>query len=302
MPIPVEIGEDWRVWSADSQYTYTAPTPSDLPDLGFMVKGAAHLVEDLPLEKLASTSVTIDNIWRHVEAHPYALVLLLVDRYSKESLQWHPDLLQIRMIRDKLAPSNAVWTKILACRVLFTSTKPWDDWQTFHWTALGLSGKSPNFGLLEEPEVANIVQAVGVMRAIFPDRPFGEEVQKFIAATMRNESIIYAPYPVEFCQDELDDQKLKCTNCVAIHRDDGDRVCVTCGKEALVTMPHPFQEELDEMKELWRVTKDLPLERAIDYLPETYPGNSVYRLAVYWHDTLDTQKALASQLLLMGKK
>ena len=302
MSIPVDLGEDWRAWTASSEYSQTASFAVESPDIQEMVKGAAAVVRHIPLEKLAATTVTAENIWRHKEAHPYALLLLLVDRYGNECLKWHPDLLQVRMIRDGINPSHSVWTKILAGRVLFTSAAPWDEWETFHWTSLGLAGLAPNFGLLEEPEVAHIVHAVSVMRAVHPERVFGEEVQKFIAAALRNESIIFAPYPIEFCQDELDDQKLRCTNCSAVIRDDGDRVCVTCGKETLKVVPHPLQAELDEIRTLWKTVKDLPLEAAVDQLPESYVGNSVYRLVVYWHDTLESQKALASQMLLLSSK
>ena len=302
MPIPGEIGGNWRTWTVGANYEQASPNVLEPTSLQHMVKAATALVGDLPLDKLAATDVTTSNIWRHKDAHPYVLLLLLVDKYGDACLQWHPELLQVRMTRDKIAPSNAVWTKILACRVLLTSTKAWDDWQTFHWTALGLSGKSPNFGLLEEPEIANLIQAAGIMRAAHPERPFGEEVQKFLAASLRNESLLLAPSPVEFCQDELDNRKLECANCKAIHRDDGDRVCITCGKEELKSIPHPFSEELAEMKTLWKGVKEMPLELAVDYLPKTYQGNSVYRLAVCWHDTLESQKALASQLLLLGKK
>lgn len=272
--------------------------PLPLPE---MVKQAALYVKDVPFEKTAElANMTVTNIWRHREAHPYALVLLMVEKYGEESLTWHPELLQLRMKRDRLAPSNAGWTKLLAGRCLFTSDLAWNDWQTFHWVALGLSGKSPNFGLLEEPEIDHLILMAEMMRTIFPDREPSEEIQKFVAACLKNDSLIYAPYPIEFCQDELDDAKVKCRSCGAIHRDDGDRVCVTCGKETLSAVPHPFQEELDRTRTWWAKTKDLPLITATGMLPDDYVGNSVYRMLTYWDAAKDSRKALMYQLSLIG--
>lgn len=297
---PLFETEDWRGWKVAGELEYPEETPRrlTLPD---MVKCASALIRDVPLEKIAAPAgVTLQNIWRHVDAHPYVLVLLLVEKYGVECLTWKPGLLRIRMGRDGLIPSNSGWTKILAGRCVFASDLAWNDWQTFHWVSLGLAGKPPNFGLLEEPEITHIILAAELMRAAFPDKEPHEEIQKYIAAVLRNDSLIYAPYPIEFCQDELDNAQLECSNCGAKQRDDGDRVCVTCHKESLKTVPHPLAKELETVKRLWAEVKDMPLETAVDYLPDdTYEGNSVYRMLTYWDAARDARKALAEQLTLI---
>lgn len=263
-------------------------------DLAELVKNAAAMEEaDEP------TTATLQNIWRRADAHPVVLLALLLDRYGKDMLEWTGEALLETMRRDDIAMSNATWTKILAVRPLLTSPAPWRRWDVFHWTALGLSGTSPNFELTEEPRLGHAVAAINVMKVIDPKREYGDEVEKFIAATFRLESVFYAPAPLAFAQDEIESPMLECTNCHARHRDDHDVRCITCGKATLKREPFEFAELRDATKALWNGVKSLPLDQAVEKLPHDNVGNAVYALVTNYDYARDQTKAMRAQLRML---
>ncbi len=243
-------------------------------------------------------AVTATNIWRHPHASPAVLTLLLLDRYGEEYVEWEPAVLRQTLERDDIKLSNNAWTKILAARCALGSPSPWKQWEVFHYVCLGLSGDSPNFIYMEEPELGHLLAGMEFMKMVDPEREPQEEIDKFVAAAFRHDGVLYIPGPLDFAQDELEERKLKCRRCGAVHRDDNDQRCVTCGSPQLDTLPYEYEAEKAETRRLFEARKSMPLLQAVEGLAEDGPGNAVYHLLVQW-DYLNQVRTHTTQQLQM---
>lgn len=243
---------------------------------------------------------TMKDIWRHTDAHPIVLTLLLLDKYGQEYLDWHPDVLKLTLDRDGIAMSNRVWNKILAGRVVLTSPSPWRQWEVFHWVCRALNGESPNFVYFEEPELGHLVTGFQIMKLVDPKRQTSIEVDKFVAVAFKHEGIPFIPAPLDFAQRELEEPKIECLHCEAVHRDDNDVKCVTCGQPKLRKIPFEFEGLKAECQRLWDARSKLPLADAVENLPDTGAGNAVYRLLVEWDLARDVKSQMIQQLRMIG--
>lgn len=244
--------------------------------------------------------ITPENIWRHHDAHPFVLLLMLIDKYGQEAVEWLPDTLKITLERDGAAVSNSVFTKLLAARTLLASPSPWRQWEVFHWVSRALAGVAPNFTYLEEPDLAHLFVCADVMKLADPKRQTSTEIDKYVAAAFRHDGIHYAPPPLGFAQREIEQPQVHCKNCGAVHRDDNDIKCVSCGSSALVKLPYTFAEVRDDVRKLWDERHSLPIERAVDGLPDTAAGNTVYTLLVSWDYARRVRAHMLQQLRMIG--
>lgn len=259
----------------------------------------AELSPDASIDLHGSVPNT-KSIWRHPSANPIVLMLLLLDKYGQEYLEWHPDVLKMTLDRDGIALSNSVWNKILAGRVILMSPSPWRQWEVFHWVCRALAGESPNFVYMEEPQIGHMAAGYAMMKIVDASRDTAWEVDKFVAAVFKNEGISFIPQPLDFAQAELEEKKIECTHCNALHRDDNDTRCITCGSDQLVKVPYEFEQEKTDTRDLWNARKNESLGKAIENLPDTGVGSAVYRLLVEW-SYADTVKAqMIQQLRMIG--
>lgn len=245
--------------------------------------------------------VTTKNIWRHPNAHPLTLLLLLVDKYGQEAMEWEPEALRSTLKRDGIALSESVWTKILAGRVIITSGSPWRQWEQFHWISYGLAGRAPNFVYLERPEIGFLMAAVDTMKIVDRPRPFAEDIDKFTAAVLRERGILYAPAPLAFAQYELDDRRIVCNNCGTVERDDGDIKCVACGSKDLKRLPGPFEHLKEPTKKLFEARKSLPLVDAVEGLSDSAEDRAAYKLLVHNEYRNEVRAHLLAQLRMLKK-
>jgi hypothetical protein len=245
--------------------------------------------------------VTAKNIWRHPNAHPLTLLLMLVDKYGQEAMEWEPEALRSTLKKDGIQLSESVWTKILAGRVVVASGSPWRQWEQFHWVSYGLAGRAPNFVYLERPEIGFLMAAVDTMKIIDRQRPFAEDIDKFVAAVLRERGIMYAPAPLDFAQYELDDRRIVCNNCGTRERDDGDIKCVACGSKDLKRLPGPFEHLRAPTKKLFDARKSQPLEAAVAGLSDSSEDRAAYKLLVHNEYRNEVRAQLLSQLRMLKK-
>jgi hypothetical protein len=248
--------------------------------------------DDLPV-------VTTKNIWRHPNAHPLVLSLLLMDRYGQDYIDWEPEALRLTLRKDDILLSESVWTKILAMRVLLSSPAPWRQWEQFHWISLGLAGRAPNFKFMEKPQLGFLMSAIDTMRHVDRPRPFSEDIGKFIAASCRDAGIAYCPSPFQFVQEELDDPHIKCEDCGTLERDDHDVKCVACGSKKLKHLPPEFADLRDQTKALFEARKKMRLEQAVDGLGEDAAGSAAYKLLTHNEYRNQVRAQLISQLRML---
>jgi hypothetical protein len=248
--------------------------------------------EDLP-------AVTEKNIWRHPNAHPLVLSLLLMDRYGQEYVEWEPDALRMTLRKDNTLLSESTWTKILATRVLISSPSPWRQWETFHWISLGLAGRAPNFKFMERPQLGYLMVVVDTMRHIDRPRPLAEDIGKFVAVTCKDIGVTYCPSPLQFAQEELDDPHIKCEDCGTLERDDNDVKCVACGSKRLKRIPGEFVDLRDQTKAAFDLRRKKALAEAVEGLGEDAVGSAVYKLLVHNEYRNQVRAQLIAQLRML---
>lgn len=246
-------------------------------------------------DKVAS-SVEPGMLLKDPEAHPLALMLIVLDRYGQDCLEWDPEVLRATMIRDNLQVSGASWDKIKAVIVLLNSPSPWRQWEVFHWMSRALGGKPPNFVYLEQPELGHLFVCADIMAIVDSKRVTAIEVDKFVAAALRHEGHVYAPESLAFAQRELEDPQLSCSACGALFVDNNDLKCISCAESTLSKVPYAYAALRDECAALWKPRRSLPLERAVDGLGETPAGNLVYDLLLHWSYAQNVRKQLVAQL------
>lgn len=225
--------------------------------------------------------VTKGNIWRHHDAHPLVLLAMVLDRYGDDSLWWEPETVRGSLERDNIALSQSAWTKILAARPLLTSPSPWRQWNAFAVTCRGLAGIAPNFVYFEEPDVGHLMAGVEMMHIVDPSRQLGDEVDAFVAAVLKDDSQPFAPPPLTEAQTLLEGRQIECKNCGAIHFDNNDVTCVTCGGKALAKIPYPFLSLKNAVESLWTQRHTFSFDRATKGLPDDAAGNCARRLFAY---------------------
>jgi len=243
--------------------------------------------------------VTRKNIWRHPNAHPLALALLLGDKYSMDFLEWEPEALRHTLLKDGFPLSESSWVKILAIRTLLLSPTPWRQWEQFHWISCGLAGRAPNFVYLEQPEIGFLMAAVDSMKLVDRSRPFAEDIDKFTAVALRAQGIMYAPLPLTFAQEELNDRRIVCRKCGTREKDDHDIKCISCGSKDLERHMGPHEALSAGTKALFDARKRLPLEQAVSNLPTTAEGNAAYKLLVHNEYRNEVRSQLLSQLRML---
>lgn len=275
----------------------TSPLPTYSPDsVESVATRAVEALRGWGLRAAGGEGLDPAAFWTRPDTHAVVLLLLVLDRYGPECLAWEPDVLRLTMIRDKLQVSNISWTKILAARVALHSPSPWRQWEVYHWVSRGLSGIQPNIVYLEEPELGHLMLGSDVMHLLDPTRSVGYEVDKFAAAALKNDGQVWAPPPLAFAQRELENRQLECLNCHALHHDDHDVSCITCGATKLQPVPYVFQDLATSCKKLFDARANKTLEASVEDLPTDAAGNLVYHLLVHWDYTKQQRAALAQQL------
>lgn len=245
--------------------------------------------------------VTHKNIWRHPNAHPLVLMMLLLDRFGQDSLDWEPEALRLTLRKNDIQLSESVWQKILAARVILESPVPWRQWEQFHWVSMGLGGKTPSFVYLERPELGFIMSAVDQMKMIDKARPFAEDIDKFTAAVLRDMGVMYAPPPVQFAQEELDDRHIKCRHCGTHEKDDHDIKCIACGSKDLEHIAGEHEELAKKTKSMFEARKKFPLEHAVAGLGNSAADIATYRLLTHNEYRNQIRAQLLEQLRMLRR-
>ena len=316
---------NWAQWPMDGAESAvledrvkTASYPdSPPPSIEAVAQGIANVVpvweNELPtgIEKTAALrddgsgdrlpDINLRNVWRHPNAHPLTFDLLLLDRYGVEYLKWEPEPLRVTLKRDGFQLSSQAWTKIQAVRVLHNSPSPWRRWEVFHWIALGLNGKPPNFSFMEEPELGALAVAIDIMRIVDRPRETGEEIDKYVATVAKADGQTCLPPPLDFAQRELSQPKIRCRRCGTEDRDDNDVRCVACGSEDIERLPNPYAELCGRVTQMVKARNRLPLERAVDGLPDDIAGNMAYRLLTHWDYRNEMRSRLITQFRMLRR-
>jgi hypothetical protein len=183
------------------------PGDARLPD-------PTEITEDVTTEKeehakpvaAPPPTVTLQNIFRHPEAHPLVLDLILLRRYGPEWLDWEPETIEAAIPTD--FPTGNVsdlnLSKINACKALHLVDSFWQRWEVFTWLTMSLNGVFPDFTMMQVPTVAQMLVSVDIANKIRVDAAWSSEMQAFMKTVYMHDGILVPVPPVDFFTIDTD--------------------------------------------------------------------------------------------------
>jgi hypothetical protein len=166
-----------------------APSPMQVPDLNTR----------------KTTPVTSKNLFVHHDTHPVVFDIALLKRYKADWFEWQPETLWKEIKEDFRVPSisDHAKSKIQAIRTLHIGEGYWKSWEVFCWITQSLNNNIPDWHILQKPSLAQLMSSVDIAEMVRTGETFALEVSSFIAASLLDENVLYAPHPVAFCQSEI---------------------------------------------------------------------------------------------------
>lgn len=152
-------------------------------------------------EKVPNT-VNAKNIFRHPDAHPLVLDLLLIDKYKEEWLGWEHETLEHRIPRDfgvdRVSDLNV--SKIQAMKTLHLVDSFWQRWEVFVWVAMPLNARFPDFHVMQVPTVFQCMVAVDIANRVRDDMEWDDEIKHYLEVVHRHDGILLPQSPLSFVE------------------------------------------------------------------------------------------------------
>lgn len=154
-------------------------------------------------ERLAPISPK--NIFVHHDTHPVVYDVMLLKKYDLDWYGWEHETLWRTIMQDFRVPSisDHAKSKIQAIRTIHINEWFWTKWEVFCWISQALNNNIPDFQILQKPSVPQLFQAVDAATMVRDDEEFNHELKMFVAASVVDDGVIYAPRPIRFCQEEV---------------------------------------------------------------------------------------------------
>lgn len=162
-----------------------------------MDKEAADATTTVPAPP---SSVTLANIWRHPDAHPLVLDILLLRQYGPEWFEWEHETLAHFIPDDFKTPSVSAINleKVQAMKTLHFVDSFWQKWEVFVPCTMALNGVFPDFQNLQVPTAAQCLVSVDIANRVRSDVMWTDEVKKFVETVFRHDGIFVPIQPVDF--------------------------------------------------------------------------------------------------------
>lgn len=163
------------------------------------------------------------------DAHPVALTMVLLEKFSAEWLEWEPDTLKKEILETFKATSISEhnWQKIQAIKTLTSTVGFWKEWQIFEKIVQALNNNVPRFDIAQRCTLSQLMAGVDIANTIRKE-VFDDEPQKYIAACALDEGVTYLPTPLDFAQKRLSEPTYVCRVCGNVDTDDIDGRCDFC--------------------------------------------------------------------------
>src|ERR1019366_1920850 len=144
--------------------------------------------------------VTVGNIWRHPDAHPIVLDLMLIKKYGPEWLLLEPETLQEIVPQDFSTQtfSDLNLSKVQACKTLHATEGFWERWEVFTWCTMALNGEFPDFEVMQVPTVAQALVAADCAHRIRDDVKWSIEMEKYLEQLHLHEGVLLPIPPLDF--------------------------------------------------------------------------------------------------------
>ncbi|CAB4131683.1 hypothetical protein UFOVP276_78 [uncultured Caudovirales phage] len=199
--IPTISGDESAVLDAATIVSTTDRYKVNLPELP---SPPPLTVPDLNTRKV--TPITNKNLFVHHDTHPVVFDIALLKKYKAEWFEWQPETLWKEIKEDFRVPSisDHAKSKIQAIRTLHIGEMFWKNWESFCWITQSLNNNIPDWHVLQKPSLSQLMNSVNIAEMVRTGEVFALEVSSFIAASILDEGVFYAPHPISFCQSEID--------------------------------------------------------------------------------------------------
>jgi hypothetical protein len=152
--------------------------------------------------------VTAENIWRHPDAHPIALDLLMLRLYGPEWLGWEAETMRMLIPDDfrTQSVSELNIAKLQACKALHLVDSFWQQWEVFLACAMPFNSEFPDFTTMTVPTVAQCLVAADVASRIRADVEWSTEMKAYFEAVYRMDGIFLPLPPLDFIHLEVPEE------------------------------------------------------------------------------------------------
>jgi hypothetical protein len=163
------------------------------------------------------------------DAHPVALMMVLMEKFSVEWLEWEGSTLKQEIITTFKATSVSEhnWQKIQAVRTLTQTMGFWTEWHIFEKVIQALNNNVPRFDITQRCSLAQLMAGADIANTIRKEE-HGDEIQRYIAACAIDQGVTYLPPPLDFAQRVLSQPMYRCKVCGNTDTDDIDGRCDFC--------------------------------------------------------------------------
>jgi hypothetical protein len=192
--------------------------------------------------------VTLRTLFTHHDSHPVVLALALIKVFGAHWFEWEIETVwqEVRRI-FKTEISEHARVKIQTIKTLYASDLPWQTWQVFEKIVQGLNNNIPRWEVMQAPTIEQLYVAVDIMKEL-REAPFGDEVRRYIAASMLHDEVCFAPPPLDFVQTEITHPVLVCLDCGNRESDyHDDMICSVCSRRYSPEQGLSFEPHPDEM-------------------------------------------------------
>ena len=178
--------------------TKSALNLNDMTDLPTVMVG--------DIQNRKATPVTTKNLFVHHDSHPVVFDVALLRKYGTDWFEWEAETLWKEIKEDFHVPSisDHAKAKIQAVKTLHIGQMYWSSWEVFCWITQALNNNIPDWQVLQKPSIAQLFNSVDAAEMVRSGEVFTLEVQSFVAASVLDENVLYAPHPIAFCQSEID--------------------------------------------------------------------------------------------------
>jgi hypothetical protein len=177
------------------------PKPVVLPTLDSQTTSVIETVNKAPEEHTTSVpaapaTVTAANLWRHPDAHPIVLDLLMLNRFGPAWLEWSGESLRTVIPEDfkTQSVSELNITKLQACKTLHLVDSFWQRWEVFIACLMPFNSEFPDFRTMPVPTVAQCLVAVDVATNIRTDVDWSSEMKAYFSVVYKHDGI-FKPLP-----------------------------------------------------------------------------------------------------------
>jgi hypothetical protein len=175
--------------------------PSADADTTQLVEGGSA---DRPVHTTEATAppatVTAQNLWRHPDAHPIVLDLLVLRQYGPAWLGWESETLSLLIPQDFNTPtlSDLNLAKLQACKTLHLVDSFWERWEVFTPCAMAFNSEFPDFEMMQVPTLAQCLVAADVASRIRIDSGWSTEMKAYFKTVYQHDGIFFPLPPLGF--------------------------------------------------------------------------------------------------------